>query len=113
MDEARLQQERAQQPNTAIITGKIGGPRDLRLLLVVKPDYDQTYRGDIVWEVPLLAKKASYSVFYIDGDTILGQQPFSVEGAAPGSAPQKVALPLLDLQTGSSVAQEITPKLEV
>lgn len=114
-EEARLQVEKARQPATAILTGKTSGPggRDVRLLLVVKPDYDQTYRGDIVWEFPLLAKKASYSVFYVDGDTILGQQPFSVEGAAPGSAPQKVALPTLDLQMGNSVAQEITPRLDV
>src|SRR6516162_2129712 len=67
-----------QQPPTAIITGKIGGSKDVRLLLVVKPDYDQTYRGDIVWQVPLVDTKASYSIIYVDGDTVLGQQPFSV-----------------------------------
>ena len=101
------------QPAMAILTGKVSGARDVRLLLVVKPDYDQTYRGDIVWQVPLLAKKASYSVFYLDGDTIFGEQTFSVVDAAPGSAPQKVTLPALDLQTANSVAQEIAPKLEV
>jgi hypothetical protein len=101
------------QPATAILTGKVSGARDVRLLLVVKPDYDQTYRGDIVWQVPLLAKKASYSVFYLDGDTIFGEQTFAVVDAAPGSAPQKVTLPALDLQTENSVAQEIAPKLEV
>ena len=101
------------QPATAILTGKVNGSKDVRLLLVVKPDYDQTYRGDIVWQVPLLANKASYSVFYLDGDTVFGQQTFSVADAAPGAAPQKVTLPELDLQTENSVAQEIAPKLEV
>ena len=52
-------------------------------------------------------------IFYLDGDTIFGQQTFSVVDAAPGSAPQKVTLPALDLQTENSVAQEIAPKLEV
>ena len=102
-----------QQPPTAIITGKIGGAKDVRLLLVVKPDYDQTYRGDIVWQVPLVDTKASYSIIYIDGDTVLGQQPFSVNSANPGSAPQKVTLPEWDLQTGSPAAPQIDPKLEV
>jgi hypothetical protein len=114
-EEARQQEEKARQPSTAILTGKISAPggRDVRLILVEKPDYDQTYSGDIVWQFPLIAKKASYSVFYIDGDAIVRQQPFSVEDAAPGSAPQKVTLPPLDLQIGSSVTQQIAPKLEV
>jgi hypothetical protein len=111
----RVWEEEASQPATAILTGKITGPsdKDVRLLLVVKPDYDQNYRGEIVWQFPLLAERASYSVFYIDGNTILNQQAFSVERAAPGSAPQRVALPPLDLQTGSSAAQQVTPQLEV
>jgi hypothetical protein len=111
----RVLQEEASRPATAILTGKITGRsnRDVRLLLVVKPDYDQNYRGEIVWQFPLLAKSESYSAFYIDGNTILNQQSFFVEAAAPGSAPQKVALAPLDLQTGSSVAQEVTPQLEV
>jgi hypothetical protein len=114
-EEARVSQEEASRPATAILTGKITGPsdRDVRLLLVVKPDYDQNYRGEIVWQFPLLAESASYSVFYVDGNTILNQQSFFVERAARGSAPQKVALPPLDLQTGSSVAREVTPHLEV
>ena len=102
-----------QQPPTAIITGRIGGSKDVRLLLVVKPDYDQTYRGDIVWQVPLVDTKASYSIIYVDGDTVLGQQPFSVNSATPGSALQKVTLPEWDLQTGSAAAPQIDPKLEV
>jgi hypothetical protein len=101
------------QPPTAIITGKVGGTKDVRLLLVVKPDYDQTYRGDIVWQVPLVDTRASYSIIYIDGDTILGQQPFSVNSANPGSAQQKVTLPEWDLQTASAAATQIDPKLEV
>jgi hypothetical protein len=111
----RVWQEEASQPATAILTGKITGhgDRDLRLLLVVKPDYDQNYRGEIVWRFPLLAESASYSVFYIDGNTIINQQSFFVERAARGSAPQKVTLAPLDLQTGSSVAQEVTQQLEV
>jgi hypothetical protein len=80
---------------------------------VVKPDYDQTYRGDIVWQVPLVDTKASYSIIYIDGDTVLGQQPFSVNSANPGSAQQKVTLPEWDLQTASPAAPQIDPKLEV
>jgi hypothetical protein len=111
--EARQQEQNARQPATAILKGKIIGDRDVRLLLVVKPDYDQTYRGDVVWEIPLLANKASYSVFYVDGDTIFGQQPFSIDGAALGPSPQKVVLPDLNLQTRNSVAQEISPKLDV
>jgi len=85
----RVLQEETKGPAMAILTGKITGPsdRDVRLLLVVKPDYDQTYRGEIVWKFPLLAESASYSVFYIDGNTILNQQSFFVERAAPGSAP--------------------------
>ena len=111
----QFSKEEASRPATAILTGKITGhgDRDLRLLLVVKPDYDQNYRGEIVWRFPLLAESASYSVFYIDGNTIINQQSFFVERAAPGSAPQKVTLAPLDLQTGSSVAQEVTPQLEV
>lgn len=111
--DALLQVEGVRQPNTAILTGRIAGSRDLRLLLVAKPDYDQTYRGDIVWEVPLVGKRASYSVFYIDGNTIVNQQPFFVNAAAAGSAPQKIALPVLDLQTGSSTAPDVAQKKEV
>jgi hypothetical protein len=124
--DAKQQESRSRQAPTALLTGKITGPngRDIRLLLVEKPDYDQTYSGDIVWQVPLLADKASYSVFYVDGNTILGQQPFSVEGATAGSGPQKISLPPYSVQTeapavatvGSGVtlaAQQISPKLEV
>ena len=123
----RLQQEEAaqqqvidSQPATALLTGNISGPggKDVRLLLVVKPDYDQTYSGDIVWAFPLIAGKASYSVIYTQEGTIIGEQPFSVENAAPGSVPQKVALPPLNLQTGNQPAQaipaqEITPQLDI
>jgi hypothetical protein len=111
----RVSQEETREPATAVLTGRITGPsdRDVRLLLVVKPDYDQTYRGDIVWKFPLLAESASYSVFYIDGNTILNQQSFFVPRAAPGSEPQKVTLAPMELQIGSSVAQQVTPQLEV
>jgi len=56
--ETRLDEVRSQQPATALLTGKINGSRarDVRMLLVVKPDYDQTYRGDIIWEFPLIAR---------------------------------------------------------
>lgn len=113
--DARLQDANAQQPATAVLTGKVDVPGhgDVRMLLVVKPDYDQTYRGDIVWEFPLLGKRTSYSVFYIDGDKIVGQQPFSVGGAAPGSAPQKITLPAFGLQIQSSETQALPVKREV
>ncbi len=112
-EESLQQRERARQPATAILTGRVGGAKDVRLLLVVKPDYDQTYRGDIMWEVPLLPKKASYSVFYVDGNNIVGQQPFSLNATSPGATPQKVALPVFTVQTGDTSREEITPRLEV
>jgi hypothetical protein len=114
-EEAQERVERAREPAKALLTGKINGrgDKDLRLLLVVKPDYDQTYSGDITWQIPLLAKARSYSVFYIDGDAIVGQQAFSVAGADPGSPDQTVALPTWDLQTHNSRQQKIHPTLEV
>jgi hypothetical protein len=119
-EEAAQQEEIDSQPATAVLTGNISGPggKDVRLLLVVKPDYDQTYSGGIVWQFPLLSQRASYSIIYTQEGTIIGEQPFSVENAAPGSTPQKVALPPLDLQTGSPAAQgipaqDITPQLEI
>jgi hypothetical protein len=114
-EEALQQEAKARQPATALLTGKVNGPssRDVRLLVVEKPDYDQIYRDNIQLDLPLVANKASYSVFYIVDGTILRQQSFSVDDATPGSAPQKVDLPTLDLQTGSPGAQEIAPRLEV
>ena len=114
--ETQLQLQRDQQPATAVITGTIGGTgtQSVRLLLVVKPDDDQTYSGNIAWTVPLVAQRTSYSVFYVDGDTILSQRSFAVQGSGrPGSAPQTITLPDFSLQTGNSVASEITPKLEI
>jgi hypothetical protein len=114
--ETQLQLQIAQQPATAVITGAIAGSgsQSVRLLLVVKPDDDQTYSGNIAWTVPLVAQRTSYSVFYVDGDTILGQESFVVQSAGrPGSAPQPVVLPNFELQTENSVASEITPKLEI
>ncbi len=114
--ETQLQLQIAQQPATAVITGAIGGSgsQSVRLLLVVKPDDDQTYSGNIAWTVPLVAQRTSYSVFYVDGDTILGQKSFIVQSSGrPGSAPQPVVLPDFELQTETSVASEITPKLEI
>jgi hypothetical protein len=100
-------------PAIARIHGKVGAQGDVRLLLVVKPDYDQTYRGQVEWEVPLVAKRTSYSVFYVQGDTIVSQYAFSVNGAEPGTPRQEVVLPVLDLQTGPAPVSEITPRLEV
>ncbi len=113
--EAKERVARSAQPATAILTGKITGPggKNLRLLLVEKPDYDQTYGGEIVWEFPLVTRKASYSVFYVDGDVILHQQSFSVEGAASSAQQQKIKLPTFDLQTRNSIAETINPQLEV
>lgn len=115
-EQSRLQLEQARQPASVILTGKINAAdgKNVRLLLVEKPDYDQTYSGEIAWTVPLVAQKTSYSVFYVDGDTILRQESFTVDAAAhPGSAPQKVSLPDVDIQTVASASPEITPKLEV
>ena len=112
---AQLKRELAKQPPTAILNGEITGAedRDIRLLLVEKPDYDQSYRGAIVWQFPFLAEKLSYSVLYIDGDTIVSQQSFSLDPAPPGSQPQKRTLPAIHLQTGKSHVREVTPQLEV
>jgi len=116
-EEALQRQEQARQPATVTLKGKVSGPggRDVRLLLVVKPDYDQLYRGEIVWVVPLIAKRVSYSNFYVDSDTdtILHQEPFSVNDAAPGSAPQQIVLPELKLQTESSPTTQIAATKEV
>ncbi len=110
----RFAQDAAREPATAILKGKItgAGSRQVRLLLVVKPDYDQSYGGDIVWQFPLIARKMSYAVFYIDGDTVVRQQPFSVKDASLGAPPQEYLLPDFELQTGGG-AQQISPKLEV
>ena len=114
-EEAKRAQARATQPPTAILMGEITGAndRDIRLLLVEKPDYDQNYRGTINWQFPFLAEKLSYSIFYIDGGSIVYQQTFSLDQVTPGSPPQKVTLAPVDLQTKKSVASEVTPKLEV
>jgi len=111
--EARQQFEELRQPAKAVISGRLGASGDVRLLLVVKPDYDQTYRGDIQWEVPLLATRTSYSVFYVQGATIVNQQAFTVEGATPGTPVQRIELPALNLQTEAVAAREIVPQLEV
>jgi hypothetical protein len=113
-EEAQQLEDAARQPAKAQLTGKIkAGGRDVRLLLVVKPDYDQTYNGDISWQIPLVATKTSYSVFYVDGDTIVWQQPFSVADLAPGSPQQTIPLPDWELQATNSAAPAITPQLEV
>jgi len=113
--EAKLRAEKARQPAQALLTGKIngGGDKDLRLLLVVKPYYDQNYSGDISWQIPLLATAKSYALFYIDCDSIVGQQVFSVGGAEPGSPDQTIPLPPWDLHTHNSTAPMIRPTLEV
>ena len=58
-----LQREEARQPSTAILTGKISVPgvKDIRLILVEKPDYDQTENDKFTWRVPLIPNK-EYSV---------------------------------------------------
>lgn len=108
------------QPATALLSGVIGGPggKDVRALLVVKPDYDQTYTGDLVWQFPLIAGKSAYAVIYTEGGTIIGEQPFAVADAKPGGIPEKITLPKLDLQTGDSPPQSvsvlnITPQLDI
>src|SRR5262249_13832386 len=80
--ETRLRQEQAQQPAIATLRGKVMGPgnKNVRLVLVVKPDYDQLYSGDVNWQVPLLPKRTTYLVLYIDGDSIIGERSVSSEG---------------------------------
>lgn len=112
----RISEEESRRPATAMLTGQIAvaGNRDLRLLLVIKPDYDQTYGRNINWPVPLLAGKTSYEVVYVDGSSIVNEQSFTVEDTVPGSSTQQVTLPAFDLQVPpNSIAQEVTPKLEV
>lgn len=108
------------QPATALLSGDISGPggKDVRLLLVAKPDYDQTYSGDLMWQFPLIAGRAAYSVIYTQEGTIIGEQPFAVAVATPGSTPQKITLPTLNVQTGGSAPQsisalDITPQLDI
>jgi hypothetical protein len=107
-----LQKEEARQPPEAILTGKISG-RAVRLIFVEKPDYDQTEDDKFTWRVPLIPNK-EYSVLYvIDNKTIVNEQSVSVEHAGPGSASQTIPLAAFDLQTGSSIADDITPKKEI
>jgi hypothetical protein len=108
------------QPATALLSGVISGPggQYVRALLVVKPDYDQTYTGSLAWQFPLIAGKSAYAVIYTEGGTIIGEQPFLVADTTPGATPQKITLPTLDLQAGASVAQpisalDITPQLDI
>ena len=108
------------QPATALLSGQIGGPggKDVRLLLVVKPDYDQTYNGGLAWQFPLIAGKSAYSVIYTEDGAIVGEQPFLVDSATPGAPPQKIVLPALNLQTGGPMpksisALDITPQLDI
>ncbi len=56
-EEAAQQKAIDSQPATALLSGVISGPggKDARVLLVVKPDYDQNYNGDLEWQVPLVA----------------------------------------------------------
>lgn len=113
--QAKVAEEVAAQPPMAILKGTITGAddRDIRLLLVEKPDYDQNYRGAIEWRFPFFADRPTYSVFYIDGGKIVGQQSFSVQPVKSGSSPQEIALGTVNLQTGKSVASEVTPQLGV
>jgi hypothetical protein len=103
-------------PATALLSGSITGPgrNDTRLFLVEKPDYDQTYRGGIIWQVPLISGKAAYSVIYTQGGAIVGEQPFSVSATGPGAALQKITLPPLDMQIESATSEPATtPDLKV
>jgi len=104
----------AKEVPTAILTSKITGQenKDIRLLLVEKPDYDQSYSGTISWQFPLLADKLSYSVVYLDGATVIHQESFSVEPVQPGSPPQRITLPPIDV-TGKPIVGNVTPQLEV
>jgi hypothetical protein len=120
-EQAAQQKQIDSQPASAFLSGVTSGPggKDLRLLLVVKPDYDTNSNGNVVWEVPLVPGKSAYDVIYLTGDgTIIGEQPFLVANPKPGAAPQKITLPKLDLQTGASAPQpmaalNITPQLDI
>jgi|SRR6185312_472856 len=108
-------QAEAREVPTAILSSKITGQknRGMRLLLVEKPDYDQNYGETVSWQFPLVANKLSYSVIYLDGDTMIHQESFSVEPARPGSPPQRITLPPVNVQTGKAIADGVTPQLEV
>jgi hypothetical protein len=119
-EQAAQQKAIDSQPATALLSGTIGGPggKDARLLLVVKPDYDQNYNGNLAWQVPLVPGKLSYDIIFLTGDgAYLGEQTFAVANAAPGSALQKITLPNLDFRTGDSTPQSpalnITPQLDI
>ena len=106
------------QPATAVLSGNISGPggKDVRLLLVVKPDDDTNYSSDVVWQVPLVPGKLTYDVIYLTEDgAYIRDQPFQVANTTPGT-PQKITLPTLDLQTGAapqSPVLNITPQLDI
>lgn len=105
----------AKQVPTAILTGEIIGEenRNIRLLLVEKPDYDQNYSRTIAWEIPLLGDKLSYSVVYLDGSTVIHQHSFFVKPVQPGAPPQTITLPTINVQTAKPKTGNVTPQLEV
>lgn len=108
--DAQLQVARARLPNTVTLSGSLISPKDIRVLLVVKPDYDQIYRNNIKMQVPLVGTKATYAVLYVDGDKILNQESFSVKASADGSEPPEVNLNGLTVLGNT---QEIVPRKEV
>ena len=108
--DAQLQVARARLPNTVTLSGSLISPKDIRVLLVVKPDYDQVYRDNIEMQVPLVDTKVTYAVLYVDGDKILKQESFSVKASSAGSNPPTITLRGL---TVAGNAQEIVPRKEV
>ena len=108
-------QAEAKEVPTAILTGEITGEenRNIRLLLVEKPDYEQSYSRTIAWQIPLLGDKLSYSVVYLDGGTVIHQHSFFVKPVQPGAPPQTITLPTINVQTARPKTGNVTPQLEV
>ena len=108
-------QAEAKEVPTAILTGEITGEenRNIRLLLVEKPDYEQSYSRTIAWHIPLLGDKLSYSVVYLDGGTVIHQHSFFVKPPQPGAPPQTITLPTINVQTARPKTGNVTPQLEV
>lgn len=96
-------------PVLAHLTQKITMPKlkNLRLLIVAKPDYDQNYGGQFTMDVPLIPTKLNYSVLYLLNNEILYEQPFSILDPV-GASKSRQTLPPLDIQLAKSGAQAVT-----
>jgi hypothetical protein len=104
----------AQEPTMASVQGKFGGAQNVKLLLVVQPDYvyDQLNSAEIDWHFPLVAKRTSYAVLYVQGDTVIGSSPIEVPDTPIGHSPPTIALPSLDVQSGAPSPYASIPEVK-